>query len=67
MTLSLCHSERSEESRKHPLDVTEILPPFSRLNDNFFILFQQLIVSIQQLLGCYEGSLTAVQHRLFLG
>ena len=67
MTLSLCHSERSEESRYHKVGVTEILPPFSRLNDNFFILLQQLEISIQQLLGCNEGSLTAVQYGLFLG
>ena len=33
-TLSLCHPERSEGSRKHQLSVTEILPPFGRLNDN---------------------------------
>jgi len=30
----LCHSERSEESRKYKVDVIEILPPFGRLNDN---------------------------------
>ena len=30
----ICHSERSEESRVHPLDASEILPPFGRLNDN---------------------------------
>ena len=42
LTLSLCHfsdkvlnnsSERSEESRYHKVVVTEILPPFGRLND----------------------------------
>ena len=33
MTLSLCHSERSEESRYHKVGVTEILPPYGRLND----------------------------------
>ena len=41
MPTRYCHSERSEESRKHPLSATEIfrtessttrLPPFSRLN-----------------------------------
>jgi hypothetical protein len=31
LTLSLCHSERSEESRYHKVGVTEILPPFGRL------------------------------------
>ena len=30
----ICHSERSEESRLHPLDASEILPPYGRLNDN---------------------------------
>ena len=30
---TLCHSERSEESRYHKVDVTEILPPSGRLND----------------------------------
>ena len=29
-----CHSERSEESREHPLYASEILPPFGRLNDS---------------------------------
>ena len=32
--LYYCHSERSEESRKHLLYASEILPPFGRLNDN---------------------------------
>ena len=31
---SNCHSERSEESRLHKVDASEILPPFGRLNDN---------------------------------
>ena len=29
----ICHSERSEESRYYQVGVTEILPPFGRLND----------------------------------
>ena len=29
--------ERSEKSRRHKLDVFEILPPFGRLNDNIMI------------------------------
>ena len=33
-TLSSCHPKRSEESREHQVSVTEILPPFGRLNDN---------------------------------
>ena len=33
-TLSLCHPERSEGSLKHQVSVTEIHPPFSRLNNN---------------------------------
>ena len=33
LTLPLCHSERSEESRVHKVGVTEILPPYGRLND----------------------------------
>ena len=33
LTLSLCHPERSEGSREHKVGVTEILPPFGRLND----------------------------------
>ena len=33
LTLPLCHSERSEESRCHKVGVTEILPPYGRLND----------------------------------
>ena len=32
-----CHSERSEESRIHQVNVFEILPPFGRLNDIFYI------------------------------
>ena len=35
LTLPLCHSERSEESRYHKVGVTEILPPFGRLNDKW--------------------------------
>ena len=33
-TLSLCRPERSEGSRVHQVSVTEIHPPFGRLNDN---------------------------------
>ena len=33
----ICHSERSEESRYHKVGVTEILPPYGRLNDNFVL------------------------------
>ncbi len=33
LTLPLCHLERSEKSRYHKVNVTEILPPFGRLND----------------------------------
>ena len=33
ITCIICHSERSEESRMHSLCVTEILPPYGRLND----------------------------------
>ena len=33
----ICHSERSEESRYHKVCVTEILPPYGRLNDNFVL------------------------------
>ena len=33
----LCHSERSEESRKYKVGVIEILPPFGRLNDNLVL------------------------------
>ena len=35
LTLSLCHPERSEGSREHKVGVTEILPPYGRLNDTF--------------------------------
>ena len=37
LTLPLCHSERSEESRVHKVGVTEILPPYGRLNDNLVL------------------------------
>ena len=30
-------------------------------------LFQQLKISVQQMLGCHEGCLLPVEHRLFLG
>ena len=33
VVLAICHSERSEKSREHKVDVHEILPPFGRLND----------------------------------
>ena len=29
----VCHPERSEGSREHKVGVTEILPPYGRLND----------------------------------
>ena len=45
--------------------------PFSlSISQLFFegvILFQQLVISIQQMLGCHEGSLLTIQHLLFLG
>ena len=41
--LMFCHSERSEESRKHKVDVIEILPPFGRLDDNYGYLLDQFI------------------------
>ena len=31
-----CHSERSEESRVHQVGVSEILPPFGRLDDTLW-------------------------------
>ena len=32
----LCHSERSEESRVYQVGVSEIRPPFGRLDDIIF-------------------------------
>ena len=52
LTLPLCHSERSEDellrtlsekSRVHKVGVTEILPPYGRLND---MLCQQVYRSL---------------------
>ena len=40
MTLSLCHSERSEESRYHKVGVTEILPPYDRQNDTVLTVYR---------------------------
>ena len=37
LSFLLCHSERSEESRGHKVGVTEILPPYGRLNDNLVL------------------------------
>ena len=53
LALSLCHPERSEGSREHKVDVTEIfrtessttrLPPFSRLNDKLIGLLFLLLL-----------------------
>ena len=46
LTLSLCHPERSEGSREHQVGVTEILPPFGRLNDK---LCQEIYRSLNYL------------------
>jgi hypothetical protein len=53
MPTHYCHSERSEDgllrttsekSREHPLSATEILPPFSRLNDKLIGLLFLLLL-----------------------
>ena len=46
----LCHSEErsDEESRKHPVImlryVLEILPPFGRLNDNYYKMTRRKVI-----------------------
>jgi len=37
-----CHPEQREGSRNHKEGVTEILPPFGRLNDTMIICYTEL-------------------------
>ena len=39
LSVSPCHSERSEGSREHKVVVHEILPPYGRLNDKYYCIF----------------------------